>query len=62
MTVESAVKDYTSLSTSEIYRRIAAGNFPAPIKLGERASAWSAAEIDSWIAERIAARDAKAAA
>ena len=56
------VKDYTSLSTSEIYRRIAAGNFPAPIKLGERASAWSAAEVDSWISERIAARDAKAAA
>ena len=56
------VKARTGLGRSEIYRRIAAGRFPAPIKLGERASAWSAAEVDSWIAERIAARDAKAAA
>src|SRR3546814_10194196 len=32
----------TGLSKSEIYRRIAARppTFPAPIKLGERASAW----------------------
>lgn len=52
----------TGLSRSEIYRRIAAGDFPAPVKLGERASAWNAAEVDSWIAGRIAARDAKAAA
>lgn len=56
------VKARTGLGRSEIYRRIAAGNFPAPIKLGERASAWSAAEVDSWITNRIAARDAKAAA
>lgn len=56
------VKARTGLGRSEIYRRIAAGNFPAPVKLGERASAWSAAEVDSWISERIATRDAKAAA
>ena len=52
----------TGRCRSDIYRGIAAGDFPAPIKLGERASAWSAAEVDSWIASRIAARDAKAAA
>lgn len=56
------VKVRTGLSRSELYRRIAAGNFPAPIKLGKRASAWNAAEVDRWIADRIAARDAKAAA
>ena len=56
------VKARTGLGRSEIYRRIAADKFPAPIKLGERASAWNAAEIDSWILARIAARDAKAAA
>ena len=53
------VKARTGLGSSEIYRRIAAGRFPAPVKLGERASAWSAAEIDAWIAERIAAKKAK---
>jgi prophage regulatory protein len=45
------------LSRSEIYRRIALGDFPAPVKLGPRASAWHTAEIDAWIAQRIAVRD-----
>jgi len=54
------VKARTGLSRSEIYRRIAAGDFPAPVKLGERASAWSAAEVDNWISARIATRDEKA--
>ncbi|TXI44139.1 MAG: AlpA family transcriptional regulator [Lysobacter sp.] len=56
------VRGRTGLSRSEIYRRIALGEFPAPIKLGLRASAWSKHEIDAWIAERIAARGAKGAA
>lgn len=55
------VRARTGLSRSEIYRRVAAGTFPAPVKLGERASAWPASEVDRWISERIAARDAKAA-
>lgn len=52
-----AVKARTALSRSEIYRRIALGDFPAPLKIGTRASAWNSAEIDDWIAGRIAARD-----
>lgn len=55
------VKSRTSLSRSEIYRRIASGKFPKPVNLGVRARAWNAAEVDQWIADRIAARDAKAA-
>ncbi|MGO4550416.1 helix-turn-helix transcriptional regulator [Lysobacter sp. 2RAF19] len=55
------VKARTGLSRSELYRRIATGDFPQPVKLGERASAWNAAEVDRWIAGRIAVRDAKAA-
>lgn len=51
------VKDRTKLGRSEIYRRIAAGKFPAPIKLGIRASAWVSTEIDDWIAKMIAERD-----
>ena len=54
------VKASTGLSRSELYRRIAIGAFPAPVKIGERASAWSSVEIELWIAERIAQRDAKA--
>lgn len=56
------VKARTGLSRSVIYRRIAIGNFPAPVKLGERASAWPEHEINAWCQARIAARDAKAAA
>ena len=56
------VKARTGMCRSEIYRRIAAGTFPAPIKLGERASAWVASEIDAFIESRIAARDTKAGA
>jgi prophage regulatory protein len=56
------VKARTGLSRSEIYRRIAIGDFPAPVKLGQRASAWSKHEVDAWISQRIAERDAKGAA
>lgn len=42
------VKDYTSLSTSEIYRRIAAGTFPAQITLGPKSVAWIEAEVLAW--------------
>lgn len=52
----------TGKSRSEIYRRIAAGDFPPPVKLSVRASAWPEHEVSAWIADRIAARDAKAAA
>lgn len=51
------VRIRTGLSRSEIYRRIAGGDFPKPIKLGPRASAWAEHEVTAWIAARIAARD-----
>ena len=56
------VKARTGLSRSEIYRRVQSGDFPAPVKLGERASAWPEHEVTAWCEARIAARDAKAAA
>ena len=46
----------TGKSRSDVYRHIAAGRFPAPVKLGVRASAWVESEINAWIAERIADR------
>lgn len=52
----------TGHGRSQIYRLVALGQFPAPVKLGERASAWVSTEIDEYIAKRIAERDAKAAA
>lgn len=50
------VKDYTSLSTSEIYRRIAAGTFPKQVKLGPKSVAFIEAEILAWCDEMAAQR------
>ena len=37
-----------SLSRPTIYRQIASGNFPAPLKIG-RAARWRGEAIDGWI-------------
>jgi prophage regulatory protein len=53
------VQAKTGLSRSTIYRMEADGQCPKRIKLGEHAhaSGWIESEWDSWIAERIAARE-----
>ncbi len=47
-----SVKTLTGLSRSTIYRQIQAGKFPAPIKLGERASGWRQSAIEAWLDSR----------
>jgi len=44
------------LGRTSIYAGIAAGTFPAPVKIGKR-SLWVESEIDQWIDDRIAERD-----
>lgn len=51
------VKNYTSLSTSEIYRRIAAGTFPAQVTLGPKSVAWVEAEVLGWLDALAAQRE-----
>jgi prophage regulatory protein len=48
----------TGLCRSVIYELMLAGLFPRPVKIGFKAVAWSAREIATWQAARIAARDA----
>ncbi len=55
-----AVKGRTGLSTSAIYRDMAAGTFPQSVTIGPNARAWLLSEIEEWIAARVAARDAGA--
>ena len=50
-----AVKTRTGLSRSTIYLRVSQGTFPRPVSLGGRAVGWLESEIQSWLAERIAA-------
>ncbi len=45
------------LSRSHMYALIQKGEFPKPIKLSERSSAWLESEVQAWIDARIAARD-----
>lgn len=40
------------LARSSIYRMMEAGEFPRPIRIGRRAVAWRASDLDRWQAER----------
>ena len=46
-----------TFSPAHRWRLIQAGKFPKPVKLGGGRNSWLEAEIESWINERIAARD-----
>lgn len=46
------VQKCVPLSKATIYRLIAQGEFPKPIKLTNRSSAWDSFEVISWIDSR----------
>ncbi|MBY6104971.1 AlpA family transcriptional regulator [Ferrimonas balearica] len=52
------LEEKVGLKKSAIYRLAKEGKFPKPIKLGPRVNGWVEEEVDEWIAERIAERDA----
>ena len=49
-----AVVERTCLSRTQVYRLMARGHFPAPIKLSERAIAWRFDDIEAWIDRKMA--------
>jgi len=49
------VRRRVGLSRSTIYARIAAGTFPGTVRIGENSVGWLDADIDDWIAARVAA-------
>jgi len=51
-----AVSKATTLSRSAVYREMAKGSFPKPIRLGPNSVAWDSDDIAAWQAERLAAR------
>ena len=58
---EPVVVERTTLSRSEIRRRITAGTFPKPVRLGgPRRVAWDERAIEAWIEARIAEADGSA--
>ena len=50
-----SVQQKTGLSRSTVYKLAKVGDFPSPIKLSERCSAWVAADVDQWIDSKIKA-------
>ena len=55
----AATEAKTGLSRTQLYDKVHQGKFPKPVKIGAKAVAWVEAEVDQWLADRIAARDAK---
>jgi prophage regulatory protein len=47
------VKQRVGLCRSHAHNLVTQGKFPAPIKLGARASGWLESEINSWIENQI---------
>lgn len=47
-------------SRQHIHRLIRQGRFPKPVKLGYSTNAWLVSDIDRWIEERVAEREATA--
>lgn len=52
------LKAKLKVSGSSIWAWVKAGKFPKPIKLSENCTAWNAADIEAWAADRIAASQA----
>ena len=48
----------TGLSRSVVYDLVKEGTFPKQVKLAKRSSGWLESEINEWINDRVAERDA----
>lgn len=43
------VRELTSFSTSHIYAQMAAGKFPAPLKLGRKCVRWRSGDVMAYL-------------
>lgn len=53
----SVVKKEIGFGSSFIYKEIAEGRFPRPVKIGAKASRWVLSEVRTWIDAHILDRD-----
>lgn len=51
-----AVLKQIPISGATMWRGIATGDFPKPIRIGKRRVAWLQTEIDDWLTERLVER------
>ena len=52
----------TGKGRSSFLAAVAAGDIPAPVRIGQRSVAWRLAELIAWIESRPSARDTRDAA
>lgn len=52
------VRRRTGLSTATIYRKAAAGEFPAQVRLGGKMVAWYESDVGRWVADPLGWRAA----
>lgn len=53
-----AVMAMTGLARSTVYKYIALGEFPKPVRLGGRSVGWLEEEVCQWIRSKVEARAA----
>ncbi len=53
------VERRTGLARSTLYRDIAAGIFPRPVRIGPGTVGWVEAEVDAWVDARIGASESR---
>lgn len=51
---KTGIPGLVPFSPSTLWRRVAAGTFPKPIKLSERVTAWKAEDIRAWLDQQAA--------
>jgi prophage regulatory protein len=51
-----AVLKQIPISGATLARRVAAGAFPPPVRIGKRRVAWLASEVSDWLAARMEER------
>jgi prophage regulatory protein len=50
------VVEKTGFQRSHLYNLMRTGQFPRALRLGVRAVGWDSAEVDAWVAARLAER------
>jgi len=54
----SDLKKMLGISNTWLWGQVKNGGFPKPVRLSARRVAWRVEDIDAWVAERVAGRDA----
>jgi prophage regulatory protein len=52
----SDLRSKVGLSKSQIYKLIQQGDFPKPIKLGDKIAVWTNSEVEEWMSAKVHTR------